>query len=452
MVKKELSPPEIYRFLPKTNCGECGVPTCMAFAFKVARGKASPEECPYLSEEARAKLLEETAPPIMKVTIGRGEKAVVVGGERVCFRHEDKFYNETALAMELNDEMDENEIHSFLTEINRFKVERMGQTLRLNLIAVKSCTGNPEKFRDAVKKVKDYTDLPLILCSFNPQVMMKGLEAAWKDRPLIFSATHRNMLQMSTLARRFKCPLAVYSEDSLETLVKIVKRLRGMGVKDIVLSPPARNLKEAINNLTIIRRAAIDKDFDFLGYPTIMFPSAVNGDGGFWETALASAFILRYASILVLKGFEESNLLPILTLRQSIYTDPRAPLQVKPGLYVIGRPDESSPVLLTTNYSLTYQLVSKDVENAGLNCYLLVVNTDGLSVVCSVAGDKLKPERIAETIKETALESKVKHRKMIIPGRAARLRVEIEDETGWEVEIGPLDSREIGDFIKEKWK
>ncbi len=450
MVRKELTPPEIYKLLPKTNCGECGVPTCMAFAFKVARGKASPVECPYLSEEASAKLLEETAPPIAKIVISSRGKKVEIGGERVSFRHEDKFFNETALALELNDKMSENKIKHLLERVKKFKVERMGQTLRLNLLALKSCTGNPEIFRETVMKVRENTDLPLILCSFNPQVMMRGLEEIQGEKPLIFSADKRNLLQMSTLARRFKCPIAVHSEDSMSTMIQIIKRLKGMGIRDIVLSPPVRHLKEAVSNLTIIRRTAIDKGFNILGYPTITFSSAFNGIGGkeIWETILASTFILRYASIVIFKNLEEHNVLPILALRQAIYTDPRAPLQVKPGLYAIGNPGEESPVLLTTNYSLTYQLVSEDIKNAGLNCYLLVVNTDGLSVVCSVAGDKLKPERIAETIKETSLEEKVNHRKLVIPGRAARLRVKIEDETGWEVEIGPLDSREIKGFFK----
>ncbi len=451
---KKISPTDIYKLLPKKNCGECGVPTCMAFAFKIVEGKANPSQCPYLSEEAKDALLTKTAPPVVKVEIGTGRNKVVIGGEKVAFRHEEKFYNEALFAVEISDRMSSEEIIEKIKEAEEFRIERMGQTLKLNMFAVKSVSGNAEKFVETLKIVKQHTNLPLILCSTTPYSLMKALEFVGEDKPLICPVTSMNVNQMAVLAKKFKTPVAVHGSN-LEEVKTLITRLNQFGVNEILIIPPGQNLMDEISSLTIIRRGAVEKKIKTLGYPTLVFPNLIKVNNGnfkdYWEVMASAAFLLRYGGIIILSNIVKWAVLPLMLLRQAIYIDPRIPLQIKPGLYVIGSPDENSPVMMTTNYSLTYHIVSNDLKIQGISTYLLVVDTGGLSVNTSVAGNKINPDSVARLIKENRIEEKVKHKKIIIPGRAAKLGGEIEDVSGWEVLVGPFDSREIKGFLEKKW-
>lgn len=443
-----MSPIEVYRLLPKTNCGKCGFPTCMAFAFGLVQGTVEVDKCPYLGEEAKRLLTGMTAPPVALVVIGRGDKAVRVGGEKVSFRHEDRFYNPPVIALELTDLMSVEEVGSSLKKVEEVGFERMGESLRVNALALRNISGNPEPFIRLVELAKE-TRYPLIISTENPSTAMSALSIVKDERPLLHGVVLKNLMPMASVARRFKCPLSVKASD-WRTLLASISRLNGLGLHDLVIHPPGETLKEVVESLTIIRRLAVDKKFDEFGYPTITFPGDLRSKTP--EPLRTTALIVRYSSIVVVKPDVLGLLRPVFMLRQSIMMDPRAPISVKPGLYEVGRPSSESPVLMTTNYALTYHILVEDLKNAGVDCYLVVVDTGGLSVACSVAGDKLRPESVKRIIEETEIAKKVKHRTLIIPGRAARLSGDIEDATGWRVLVGPLRSKEVGGFIKSKFR
>ncbi len=417
----------------------------MAFAFKLAQGTIEIGKCPSLSDEAKRVLVGLTAPPIAIVAIGRGGKEIKVGGERVSFRHEDRFYNEPAIAVELNDLMNEDTVEGILKTIEGCKVERMGQTLRINMLALRNTSNNDDAFIRLVEAVKS-TEYPLIISTEKPTLSSRVLDILKGERPLLHGAFLRNLTTMALLARKFNCPISIKASDWRE-LLSCVDRLRGLGLSEIVIQPPGDTLKQLVESLTIIRRLAVDKGLAKLGYPTIIFSGDIKSNAP--EHLAVSALLVRYASIIVVKPEVLALMRPVMLLRQSIMTDPRSPISIKPGLYAIGEPKDSSPVLLTTNYALTFHIVANDLKNQNVSCFLLVVDTGGLSVACSVAGNKLKPDSVKQVIEETKLEAKVNHRALVIPGRAAKLAREIEDSTGWNILVGPFNSKDILDFLKK---
>lgn len=462
---KEISPIDVYMLLPKTNCKECGEENCMAFATKVVNREVVITQCPPLLkkeyEKSYKQLAEMLKPPVMEVTIGAGDRFVTVGGKLVMYRHEFTYFNPTAIALDVTDEMPDNELLDRLKKTEGFRYEYIGQELKLNMIAVRSTSNDPEKFKSTVKKVVDNTGLPLILCSFTPTVLESGLVIASKRKPLIYAATETNWKDLAELSMMYNCPLAIFAPNDLSLLRSLVRTLKEYGVKELVLDPgtfPNEGLADTINNFTMIRRAATKKDDELLGYPLIGTPVVAWMDStgapevkAWKEAYVASMLVARYADILIMHSTEGWVLLPDVVLRQNIYTDPRKPVAVEPGIKVIGKPDAKSPVMMTTNFALTYYTVASDIESAGVDSYLLVVDSEGIAVDSAVAGRKLTADKVAEAIKQTEIEKKVKHRKMIIPGKAARLSGEIEELSGWEVMVGPRDSSGIPQFLKEKW-
>ena len=438
---------DIYKLLPKTNCGKCGLPTCMAFAFKLAQGAVEIDKCPFLTDEAKHVLIGLTAPPIAVVTIGRGDGGVKVGGERVSFRHEDRFYNEPAIAVEISDLTDVSVIGNVLKAVRYGEVKRIGQTLKINMLALRNLSNDDNAFIRLVETVKG-AGYPLIISTEKPALASRVLDILKGERPLLHGASLKNMTAMALLAKRFNCPISIKAFDWGE-LLSSIDRLRGLGVSEIVVQPPGDTIKQLVENLTLIRRLAIDKRFVKLGYPTIVFMGDIKSD--IPEHLVIPALLVRYASIVVIKPEALDLIRPLLLLRQSIMMDPRAPISVKPDLYVIGEPKDNSPVLVTTNYALTFHILTNDLRNQNVDCFLLVVDTGGLSVACSVAGNKLKPESIKQMIEETGLEAKVSHKTLVIPGRAAKLAGEIEDSTGWRVLIGPFNSKDIADFLTKHY-
>ncbi|MEM2806687.1 MAG: acetyl-CoA decarbonylase/synthase complex subunit gamma, partial [Candidatus Bathyarchaeia archaeon] len=338
-----------------------------------------------------------------------------------------------------------------------------GQTLKLDMIAVRSTSNDPDRFKATVKKVVENTKLPLILCSLNPNVLESGLMAAPKARPLLYAATKDNWKDMAELALMYNCPLTVSAPGNLKMLKSLAKTLIEYGVQDLVLDPGSmygEGLANTLNNFTMIRRAACKEGDELLGFPLLGVPMTVWMDGAgvapeilTWrEACLASMLIVRFADILIMHSLDGWALLPNVILRQNIYTDPRKPVAVEPGLKVFGTPDANSPVMFTTNFALTYYTVASDIESAKINAYLLVVDSEGLAVDPAVAGRKLTAEKVAEALKASGIENKVKHRKLIIPGKAARLSGELEELSGWQIIVGPRDSSEIPKFLQEKWQ
>jgi acetyl-CoA decarbonylase/synthase complex subunit gamma len=463
---KELSPIDVYMLLPKTNCKKCGLENCMAYATKLVNREIALELCTPLlekqNEKAYQKLWDMLKPPVKEVVVGTGDRAVKLGGKLVMYRHELAYFNPTAFAIDVTDEMPEEEVVLRVKGTEGFSYTYIGKELKLNMIAVRSTSNDPEKFKATVKKVVENTKLPLILCSFHPEVIEAGLMAAPKAKPLIYAANKENWKDMAELALMYGCPLAVFAPNDLKLLRSLVKTLKDYGVQDLVLDPGTfanEGLADTISNLTMIRRAVFKRGDELLGFPVIGIPmtawleKADVPEVNMWNEAyLASILIDRYADALIVHSTEGWVLLPTTILRQNIYTDPRKPVAVEAGLKTFGQPDENSPVLMTTNFALTYYTVASDMESAGLSCYLMVVDTEGLAVDSSVAGRKLTSEKIAETIKTLKVEERVKHRKLIIPGKAARLSGEIQELSGWEVLVGPRDSSEIPKFLQDRWK
>jgi len=440
---------EIYKLLPKTNCGECGVPTCLAFAMSLASGKAELAKCPHVSEEARIRLAEAAAPPILPITIGIGERALKVGGETVLFRHEKRFENPAGLAMLVSDNMDEAEINARLEKTKTLKYERVGLTLHPDLVAVKNDSGDAQKFAAVAGKVKQDSDCHIILMSASPDNLVAALKVCADRRPLLYAATEETTDRLAALAKEFACPVVAKSS-SLDGLAQLTGKLTGLGVKNLVLDSGARTVRKAFEDQIVIRNAALKK-FRAFGFPTITFPCEMTTNP-LKETLLASMFIAKYAGIIVLSDFKGESLFPLLVERMNIYTDPQRPLATKEGIYEINNPKEDSPVLITSNFSLTYFIVSGEIENSKVPCWLLVKDTEGLSVMTAWAAGKFGADTMAPFVKKCGIDAKVKHRKLVIPGYIASESGGLEEELpGWQVMVGPREGAHIPAYLKN-WK
>jgi len=464
---KELSPITIYKSLPKINCKECGVDNCMAFATKIVNRETELEACkPLLKPEnakAYATLKELLKPAVKEVVVGVGDKAKKLGGKLVMYRHEFTYKNPTAIAIDVTDEMPDNEVVARVQKTDNFSFEYIGNTLKLDMIAVRCTSEDADKFKACVKKVSETTKLPMILVTLNPAIAEAGLMAAPKARPLLYAANAQNWKDMAELAIMYDAPLVASSPNDLNGLFSLTKTLQNYGVKDIVLDPGTfanEGLADTLNNFTMLRRAATKGGEELAGLPLLGIPMVAWMNKGetaedlikWREAYIAGMLIVRYADALILHGNDGWSLLPEVVLRQNIYTDPRKPVAVAPGLKVFGTPDENSPVMFTSNFALTYYTVASDIESNKINAYLIVVDAEGSAIDSGVAGRKLTADKIAEAIKASGIEQKVKHRKIISPGKASRISGEIEELSGWKVQVGPRDSSEIPKYIIDKWQ
>jgi acetyl-CoA decarbonylase/synthase complex subunit gamma len=441
---------QIFKLLPKTNCGKCGIPTCLAFAMNLAAGKAELSACPTVSEEAKAQLAEASAPPIRPVTIGTGATAFKVGGETVMFRHEKRFENPTAFAVLVTDAMPDAEVAAKVDKFNKYTYERVGLKLRAQAVAVKSESGDPAKFEALVGKVAKATDGALILMSEKPDVLAAGLKVVAARKPLLYAATKENVEAVGKLGKENSCPVAVRGA-TLDEVAQLTDMLDKAGVKDIVIDSGARTVKQAFQDQIIIRGSALVKKFRPLGYPTIVMPFEMTKNP-LKEALIASMFVSKYAGIVVLSDLLGEALFPLVVERLNIFTDPQRPLATTPGIYEIGTPTDTSPVLITTNFSLTYFIVSGEIEGSKIPSYLLVMDTEGLSVMTAWAAGKFVADLMAQFIKKSGIEAKVKHHKLIIPGYSASESGGLEEELpGWEIMVGPREGSHIPAFLKT-WK
>ncbi len=442
---------QIFKLLPKTNCGECGVPTCLAFAMNLAAAKAELDSCPYVSAEAREKLSEASAPPIRQVAIGAGVRAFKIGGETVMFRHEKTFYNPTGIAALIKSDMDGGALDRKLKEWNAFQYERVGLNLRPELVALKDVNGNGAAFAAAAKKIAEESEFNLILMTDKADVMKAAVDVCAFKKPLLYAATAQNAEAMAKLAKEKGLPLAVKA-DGLQNLIALSDKLTGMGLKDLVLDSGARDPKQVLQDQVAIRRAPLKAGNRSLGFPTIAFPCEMAGNLDV-ETVLSAMLIAKYAGIVVLSDFKGESLFPLLLERLNIYTDPQRPMTVTQGIYEIGAPNENSPVCITTNFSLTYFIVSGEIEGSRVPSWLLIMDTEGLSVMTAWAAGKFSGDAVASFVKKSGIADKIAHRKLIIPGYAASISGEMEEELpGWEVIIGPRDASLIPKFLKEMVK
>ncbi|MHC4524887.1 MAG: acetyl-CoA decarbonylase/synthase complex subunit gamma [Planctomycetota bacterium] len=438
---------DIFKLLPKTNCKKCGMPTCLAFAMQLAQKRAELDACPCVSEEAKDKLAAAAAPPVKLVKFGSGDTEVQVGQETVLFRHEEKFHNPTVLAPTISDSLSDSELTDMIGKVNALQFERVGSHIGAGAVAIVNDSESDETFASVVKKVSLSVKLALILCSESPSAIRVAVAQTASLKPLIASATIENIQEMAAIAKENKCPVVAKAE-SLEALADLTKKIKSQGVEDIVLSLDSKTLKEQLYSLSRIRVLALKKAFRSLGYPTL---SLVLGETSDEQIASAASLICKYSGIVILNTTETYAFLPLLTTVMNIYCDPQKPVQVEPKLYTIGEANSDSPVIFTTNFSLTYYTVEADVEASRVPCYIIVVDTEGTSVLTAYSGDKLNEKAVAEAIKKTDIENIVTHRKLIIPGYVAVMSGKVEEETGWEVLVGPRESTMLPKYLKEVW-
>ncbi len=446
---------EIFKLLPKTNCGECGIPTCLAFAMSLSAGKIELSACPYVSEEAKAKLAAAEESPIRLVTIGVGDKALKVGGETVMFRHEKRFENPPGFAILIIDTMDDAEVDARLKRFRQLQYERIGLLLRPELVAIRGDSGDAQKYVDLVNKVKKDSDADIILMSSNLDVLSAGLNVCADRKPLIYAATSDNVEQVVDLAKQNSCPVTAKAS-SLEELAELTTKLTEAGVNDIILDSGSRILRRAFEDQIFIRRAAIYKNFRPLGFPTIVLPYEMTDDP-MMEVLIAAVFVAKYGGIIVLSDFQGETLFPLLLERQDIYTDPQHPLMATEGIYEIGEPDENSPVLLTSSWALTYLTLTSAIEATNIPTLLCVECIDEPDVMCwchyclrSTQRGKLNCEDTRQFIEKCGIEDRVKHRKLVISGRTAQFKAELEQALPkWEIIVGPEEAARMVGFLPE---
>jgi acetyl-CoA decarbonylase/synthase complex subunit gamma len=462
---REISPIDVYKYLPKTNCGACRESNCMAFATRVVNGELMIEACPPLLTDEFSGMYAELkvllAPPVRVVTFGEGEHRVAIGGKYVLQRHEFTYHNPSPIAIDVHDLMPENELRERVQQIERFSYNYIGRTLAPDAIAIRSTSRDPDTFCQAVKKVAGMCRFPLVLCSMDPAVMEAGLAEIPSRNPLMYAATQENWRSMADLSLNYHAPLTVSAPGDLSLLRMLTKTLLAAGVSDLVLDPgtfTGNNLPDMVENLTLIRTGACRFHDELFGFPLLGSPAAIwageeiSEDVLKWKEAVTASMLLtRYADLLIMHSLDGWVLLPQLIWRFNLYTDPRKPVSVESGVKVLGNPDRTSPVLVTTNYALTYFTVESDIKAANINCYLVIVDTGGLSVESAVAGRILTAGSIASALQEYQVRNLVDHTTLIIPGLAARISGETEETTGWQVRVGPKDSSGLSKYIRDHW-
>ena len=440
---------DVYKNLPKTNCKECGFPTCLAFAMQVAAKQKALTDCPHLSDDAKDAFSDAASPPMKLVRIGdAGHGGVDLGQETVMFRHEEKFHHPPALAVKVSASLSDDEASARMDRINQAVFTRIGQEIAVSMAAVEIDGLSAEDASARVKALSEKSRVPFILMGSDPAVMGAAAAAIADRKPLIYRATEDNAAAMIKIAADNKCPLAA-SAKSLEKLADITQVAKDAGAADLVLAFDGRQTAQSIRDITSARRAALRKNFRALGFPAMVDVSCEDATK---ETVLATTFVAKYAGIIIIDGLDGGELIPILTAVQNIYTDPQVPNTVEAKTYEVGNVTDASPLLFTTNFSLTYFSVEGEVERSKVPCFISVVDTEGLGVLNAYAGDKISAEKVIKTLEEQKVTEKVNHRKLIIPGLLPSFRAEIEETSAWkEVLIGPENATGIPKFLAEAW-
>ncbi|MEN8809076.1 MAG: acetyl-CoA decarbonylase/synthase complex subunit gamma, partial [Desulfobacterales bacterium] len=381
--------------------------------------------------------------------IGKGVRAATTGGETVQYRHEKTFFNPTLLAASVGSDVAESDLETKLKAWNAFQYERVGLNLRPELVVLKDVNGDKDAFASAAKKIAETSEFNLVLMSEDPGIMKAAVDVCGFKRPLLYAVTDNNVDELGALAKEQNLPVAVRA-DSVEGLVPLTEKLDSMGIKDIVLDPGSREIKQAHQDQVAIRRAALKDLNRSVGFPTIIFANemASNLD---METLIAGTFVAKYGGIVVLSDFAGESLFPLLLERLNIYTDPQRPMTVTEGIYEVNNPDENSPVLVTTNFALTYFIVSGEIEGSRVPSWLLIKDSEGLSVMTAWAAGKFAGDDVGMFVKKSGIADKVKHQELVIPGYAAAIAGDVEEElSGWQITVGPREAAHIPGFLKAK--
>ena len=438
-----------YKLLPKTNCGECGLPTCLAFAMRLAQKSCKASDCPYLTNEIKTQLEEASSPPIKEVILEYDTEKIHLGGETVFYRHEKKFNNQTVFCINISDEDSEENIYR---KISRSAIERLAENLSTDMIALSNDSRNKKQFVRMAAYLQCATKLPLCLLCEDVEILEECLETLAFAQVIIGLCNESNIDGFSQLARKYHSSVILSSSNGIAGLIALEAKVKSYGVEDLILDCTGETIQETISNQVFLRWHAVSNNRREVGYTIISFPNKHVNEDYSQEIVLACLLTIKYSSIVILSDNLLNQLVPLLVLRQNIYTDPQKPIQVDAGVYTFGAVDKNSPVFLTTNFSLTYFTVSNDIESSGFGGYLLVIDTEGTSVLTAYAADKISAVKIAKAIEVEKLASRVNHKSIIIPGFLSPLSAEIEEASSWKVLVGPTDSAEIGYFLNKIWR
>lgn len=438
---------QIFKMTPKKNCKECGCPTCMAFSMKVAQGAMDISACPHMSEDALAQLSEATAPPMKTIKIGTGEHEYSLGGETVLYRHEKTFVSETRYAASVCSCMDDVTVDAKLAAVADVDYDRIGEHMYTELVYVNYAKDtDASKYVEIVKKAAA-TGRTLVLGCKCPETAKAALEVCKDGKPVLNGADASNYEEMNKIATEAGVVLGV-SGANLDELYDTTAALEKLGNKNLVLDVTMGTVKETFEAAVAVRRAAIKDGDRTCGYPSIVNVAALTEDKAMRE-ALAALFTMKYGSIVVVGDMDYAMALPLYGLRQNLFTDPQKPMKVAPGIYPLNGADENSICLTTVDFALTYFLVSGELERSGVPCNLLISDAGGLSVLTAWAAGKLSSTSVSKFITEE-VEGKIKSRKLIIPGKVAVLKGDIEAKLpGWEVIVAPLEAVQLVKFLKD---
>lgn len=463
-VKKERvrSPMEIMKNLPGEDCGECGYDTCFEFALGLVERLVRLDKCPKLSKKGEKELNKLIAPPMYKVTFGVLPNVAEIGEEEALHREDLAFFGETVIAYDVWDTMSEERLKDRIEGIKGLEIQRMKNVYRANAIAIRSVSGDSSKFRNTVAKVAEMIDLPFILCSLDAKVLKAGIRPVKEKKPLLYAATKDNWADVLKIAKENTVAVAIFSPNDLNMMGSIAKTFSKEGINDLVLDPGTfvepGSLLNTFDNLTMLRKACVERMVKEVSYPTMAVPAVFSLSfkdrirASQYETALANALITRGINLVVMHSLQPWSFLPMVYLREGIFKHPKAEERVEPGIYEIAEPDEMSPLLVTANYTLTYSIVSGDLERGKIPCHLLVVDTGGLSLD-TVAGTGEWPDMLEETVDEFKVGEKVNHRVLIMGDVVADSKEDVEEKLpDWKIVIGPKDSTQITSFLKDKWK
>ena len=436
-----LSGIQIYKLLPQTNCKECGFPTCLAFAMKLAAKQVELAGCPYVSPEAKTQLAESSAPPVRLITLKGPASEIKVGNEVCLYRHEKTFYNKCGIFIKIR--ASQADISEVVKKADAYKVTYVGMEFVVDGFAIEADNGS--NFEAAIKTVRSISGKPLILISEDQALLSKGLSLLNGETPMIAGANSNNWESLAELAKNSKAVLGVKA-DTLDELAALTESIKNKGFEDIVLIPVGKNMASSLANATQIRKLAL-KNFRPFGFPILTLPRESGSTEN--ETIVAAQAVIKYSGFVILNDFKPEQMYALLVLRENIYTDPQKPIQVTPGLYEINNPNADSPVLVTTNFSITYFSVANEVESSGLPARLLVVDADGMSVLTAWAAGKFDAERIGKAVKSLGIADIINKKQIVIPGHVAVLSGELEEELpGWDIRVGPREAVDLPGFMK----
>jgi acetyl-CoA decarbonylase/synthase complex subunit gamma len=440
---------DIFKLSPKKNCKECGSPTCMAFCMKVAQGAVELSKCPYFSEDAIASLSEATAPPMKTIKVGAGETEMSLGGETVLFRHEKTFVSKTRYAAAVCDCMDEAAADERLAAVSAVDYERIGERMFAEMIYVNHGDEPKMDYVELVKKAAAVPGRVLILGVKDAELAKAALAVCKDAKPILNGADASNYEAMNAVATEAGVVLGVSGKD-LNELYDTVAALEKLGNKNLIIDCGINSVKEAFATAVQFRRAAIKDGNRTCGYPSLVNVAMLAHGDKHMQAALASLFTMKYGSIVVMEEVNYANALPLYGLRQNVFTDPQKPMKVEPGIYSYNGGDENSICLTTVDFALTYFVVSGELERSGVPCNLIINDAGGLSVLTSWAAGKFSSGSIAKFFQEQDIEGKIKNRKLVLPGKVAVLKGDLEAKLpGWEIIVGPQEAVQLVKFLKD---